>query len=118
MSFESVGQNKSLSENVTKETSTSPLQDTITPIKDFQDILESPENEKAFSLSDSGGDVSNLYHLNNGGIFNLSESSGVISSSSNTAGIDIGTNGKSPAPPLSPHELRLVNTIYVSLILS
>ncbi|CAG8684013.1 15828_t:CDS:2, partial [Racocetra persica] len=32
MSFESVGQNKSLSENVTKETSTSPLQDTITPI--------------------------------------------------------------------------------------
>ncbi|CAG8542709.1 14847_t:CDS:10 [Cetraspora pellucida] len=159
MSFESVGQNKSISENVTKETSTSPLQDIITPIvtsivqqppsttststniifqtsslltssfriqnsqipnsriptfktfqhkttssivtkspiindhyeKKSQDILEYNtieffENEQTNNLNDLGGDVSNLNHLNNGGPFNLSESSGVLSSSSNTAG--------------------------------
>ncbi|CAG8731260.1 12989_t:CDS:2, partial [Cetraspora pellucida] len=143
MSFESVGQNKSISENVTKETSTSPLQDIITPMKKSQDILEyntveSFENEQTNNLNDLGGDVSNLNHLNNGGPFNLSESSGVLSSSSNTAGQNghlrrwhssnsglhhsksttfgnsendeiraIYEHGKSPAPPLSPHELRL-----------
>ncbi|CAG8658289.1 23804_t:CDS:2, partial [Gigaspora rosea] len=76
--------------------------------KEIQDILEyNPieffENEQSNNLNDLGGDVSNLSHLNgggdvsnlshlNGGTLNLCESSGILSSSGNSAGVDIGTN--------------------------
>lgn len=62
--------------------------------KESQDILEyNPleffENEQTNNLNDLGGDVSHL----NGGTLNLSESSGILSSSGNSAGVDIGTSG-------------------------